>query len=226
MRLRQGFSFANVMSVVAVFIALGGGAYAAVKANSVGTKQLKKNAVVSKKVKDGSLLAADFAPDALSAGSAGQPGETGPAGPRGATGPQGSQGIQGVQGQTGPSGSLTSSGYGSSNSSSVLTTSPTDTVITVSITTQSSGRILASASTQLSGGAVDIAECWIDIAGTDGIHQVTDFDDTAGGQKAMISNDFAVSRAAGTYTAHLNCKANTGSPSRNNAAMNVYGIGG
>jgi hypothetical protein len=212
--------------VVAVFIALGGGAYAAVKANSVGAKQIKRNAVRSDEVKDGSLLSADLAPGALNGGGAAGPaGATGPAGQRGATGPQGPQGIQGVQGVQGPAGSLTSSGYGQSTSSNGLVTNSTDVVISVSITTHSAGRILATASTQLSGASADIAECWLDIGGTDGIHQLTDFDDVGGSQKAMIANNFAVTGPAGTYTAHLNCKANTGSPSRNNAAMNVYGLG-
>jgi hypothetical protein len=42
-------SYANVIATLALFIALGGGAYA-VKKNSVGTKQLKNNAVTSKKI--------------------------------------------------------------------------------------------------------------------------------------------------------------------------------
>jgi hypothetical protein len=61
-RLRPRLTYANVMSTIAVFCVLGGGAYAAIRIpnNSVGTKQLKKNAVTSPKVKNGSLLASDF----------------------------------------------------------------------------------------------------------------------------------------------------------------------
>ena len=49
---------ALAISLVALFVALGGGAYAATQLpkDSVGTRQLKKNAVVSSKVKNGSLL--------------------------------------------------------------------------------------------------------------------------------------------------------------------------
>jgi hypothetical protein len=56
-RLRERLSFANVMSVIAVFIALGGASYAAVKLpkNSVGAKQIKKNAVTTAKIKDGAV---------------------------------------------------------------------------------------------------------------------------------------------------------------------------
>jgi len=50
-RLRKQLNPALVLSVVAIFIALGGGAYAALSANSVGTKQLKKNAVTAKKLR-------------------------------------------------------------------------------------------------------------------------------------------------------------------------------
>jgi hypothetical protein len=51
------------IGLLALFIALGGTSYAAVKLprNSVGTTQLKKNAVISSKVKDGSLRAGDLA---------------------------------------------------------------------------------------------------------------------------------------------------------------------
>lgn len=68
-KLRTGLSFANVMSVLAVFIALGGTSYAISKLpkNSVGTRQLKKNSVTGQKVKDGSLTGRDI--DAKSLGN-------------------------------------------------------------------------------------------------------------------------------------------------------------
>jgi hypothetical protein len=83
-----------VMAAAALVVALGGTGYAAVvlPSNSVGTAQLKKNAVVSSKVKDGSLLKADFKAGQLSAGAAGP---TGPAGPAGAVGPAGPAGPAG-----------------------------------------------------------------------------------------------------------------------------------
>ena len=61
-RLLNKLTYANVMATIAVFIALGGGAYAAtqLKKNSVGTKQLKKNAVTGAKVKDQSLTGKDI----------------------------------------------------------------------------------------------------------------------------------------------------------------------
>jgi hypothetical protein len=80
---RKRLTFANVMSVIAVFIALGGVSYAALRLpkNSVGTKQLKKSAVTSPKVANGSLQASDFKAGTLLTGPAGPPGpSTGPAG--------------------------------------------------------------------------------------------------------------------------------------------------
>lgn len=58
--LRGRLSFANVMSVIAVFIALGGTGYAAFKLpkNSVGSKQLKKNSVTKAKIKKNAITAA------------------------------------------------------------------------------------------------------------------------------------------------------------------------
>jgi hypothetical protein len=96
-RFRSFLTFGNVVSLVALFIALSGGAYAlTLPRNSVGTKQLKKNAVASSKirkgavssskVKDHSLLAKDFRAGQL---------------PTGATGPQGPQGPQGQTGAPG-----------------------------------------------------------------------------------------------------------------------------
>jgi hypothetical protein len=51
-RLRRHLSYANVTATLALFVALGGGAYAATQlpANSVGTKQLKDRAVTPVKL--------------------------------------------------------------------------------------------------------------------------------------------------------------------------------
>jgi hypothetical protein len=82
---------ALVLACVALAVALGGTGYAAIvlPANSVGTKQLKNNAVNSIKVANGSLLKADFKPGQIPAGPEGPSGPAGPAGPAGAAGPAG-----------------------------------------------------------------------------------------------------------------------------------------
>ena len=80
---------AMVVACIALAVALGGVGYAAIRlpANSVGTLQLKANAVNSSKVLNGSMLHADF--------KAGQA-PVGPTGPTGPTGPAGAKGDPGV----------------------------------------------------------------------------------------------------------------------------------
>ena len=59
---------ALVISLIALFMALGGTSYAAINAlpkNSVGTKQLKKNAVTGVKIKNGAVGAAKINPSGL-----------------------------------------------------------------------------------------------------------------------------------------------------------------
>lgn len=95
-----------VVGLIALFVALGGTGYAAVvlPAHSVGTKQLKRDAVTSSKVKNFSLLRRDFKRGQLPRGPqgrAGPRGATGPPGPEGATGPAGPSALGTVpSGQT------------------------------------------------------------------------------------------------------------------------------
>jgi hypothetical protein len=85
---RKHLTYANVMATTAVFLALGGISYAAVRlpAKSVGARQLKRNAVTSPKVKNGSLFSSDFRAGQLPAGAKGATGDTGPRGPEGPPG--------------------------------------------------------------------------------------------------------------------------------------------
>ena len=83
-RLRARITFANAVSSLALFIALGGTSYAAIK--------LPKGSVSTVQVKNRSLLAKDFKAGQLKRG------------PNGATGATGSQGAQGTAGPQGPKG--------------------------------------------------------------------------------------------------------------------------
>jgi hypothetical protein len=98
---------AMMVALLALFISLGGSAFAALALpdNSVGTKQLKNGAVTGAKLRSGavtassvkahSLRAVDFATGQLPAGL---PGSQGPPGPQGLRGPQGVWGPPGAPG--------------------------------------------------------------------------------------------------------------------------------
>jgi stage V sporulation protein SpoVS len=93
---------ALVVACAALFVALGGTSFAAytqlVPRGSVGTPQLKNNAVTSAKVRNRSLRGVDFAFGQLPAGRRGPIGPQGPAGPAGAAGPAGPAGAAGAPG--------------------------------------------------------------------------------------------------------------------------------
>lgn len=107
MRFMPKLSYANVMSTIALFVALGGGAYAAVTITGANVKNgsltgadVKNNSLTGADIKN--LRRGDFAsgqlPTGGPAGPQGLTGATGPRGTTGVTGPPGSNGIQGVPG--------------------------------------------------------------------------------------------------------------------------------
>jgi hypothetical protein len=104
--MRQHLSYANVMATVAVFIALGGSSYAAIKItgknvkdasltgadiknSTLGGSDIRAQAIKSADVANGSLLQQDFAAGQLPAGGQGPKGDPGAAGPQGVQGPKG-----------------------------------------------------------------------------------------------------------------------------------------
>lgn len=117
-RLRARLSFANVVSSLALFVALGGSAYAAgaLPLNSVGRAQLQANSVTATKLaadsvgrselRGGAVGAAELAPASigLRALEPALRGTLARAAETGAPGPQGSAGAQGAAGPQGPSG--------------------------------------------------------------------------------------------------------------------------
>ena len=80
-KVRARLTYANVMATVAVFVALGGTSYAVTQLprNSVGSSQIKTNAVRSPEVENGSLRLGDIGTSARDA-LRGQKGDTGPPG--------------------------------------------------------------------------------------------------------------------------------------------------
>jgi hypothetical protein len=97
--------YSAVASTLALFVALGGTSYAALSIphDSVGSAQLRANAVTSTKVKSHTLVAGDFAKGVLP-----KAGAAGPVGPVGAPGAVGPQGPGGAPGPAGPAGALAS----------------------------------------------------------------------------------------------------------------------
>ena len=123
-RIKPSPSPAMAVALVALFIALGSGAYAATNppANSVGTKQLKNGAVTNAKlannsvgndkIKEGAIgpkrlengaVTAEKVKDGSLLAKDFAPGQL-PAGPQGPQGPQGAAGPQGPAGAAGPPG--------------------------------------------------------------------------------------------------------------------------
>ena len=106
-RLRPHLTYANVVSTLCLFILLGGVGYAAatLPANSVGTKQLKRSAVTSAKIKNGTISRSDLSQGVrVALDRAGVPGPVGPTGPAGANGKNGVNGTNGATGPAGPTG--------------------------------------------------------------------------------------------------------------------------
>lgn len=102
---RPRFTYANVASSLALFVALGGVSWAAatLPKNSVGSTQIKSSAVTGAKVKNSSLTGADIKNASLTAAdfSGSVQGAKGDTGAKGDPGPQGAAGPQGVKGDPG-----------------------------------------------------------------------------------------------------------------------------
>lgn len=99
--LRRHLTYANVIASLALFLALGGAAFAATQLprNSVGTGQLKPEAVTAGKIAKrtrGQLRG--------TTGPQGPQGKTGKTGAKGATGTRGATGATGARGATGTAG--------------------------------------------------------------------------------------------------------------------------
>ncbi len=62
---RKRISSAHLIALVALFVALGAGAYAAGGKNTVGAKQIKKGAVRASEIRDGTITAVELASGAI-----------------------------------------------------------------------------------------------------------------------------------------------------------------
>ena len=208
--MRRHLTPSLVISVMALFVALGGVSYAAIKIpqNSVGNTQLRKDAVTSTKVKDRSLLAKDFKSGQLPAGAKGADGATGP----------------------------TASAYASNNISPDTALSPNGvdyTVLDTSIPDAGSGammittrsRVVANASVSIYKGtgaaaAAGDVDCQIQAASLSGTVSIgqrarTTLTPTVafGAVRAEVSLSGAISLDPGEYVFRVLCKQNNGAGS-------------
>ena len=118
--IRRNLSFANVVAVLALCIALGGSATAVtitgrgkvtgnqIQNSSVTGKDVKNESLTGLDVLNGSLFATDFAAGQIPAG---EQGAQGPQGPQGDQGPKGDKGDQGDPGPSTIASGETVSGY-------------------------------------------------------------------------------------------------------------------
>ena len=101
----QPITYANVVSSLALFAALGGSSYAAiavtgaqVRDGSLSGRDVHNSSLTGRDVRNQSLLAEDFKPGQLPAGPKGEPG---PKGDKGEPGPAGVRGEPGAPGLSG-----------------------------------------------------------------------------------------------------------------------------
>lgn len=92
-------SAALIVSSIALFASLGGGAYAA---STIGSAQIKNNSVQGADIKNATIKSADIAPGTRNAlkGQKGPAGQAGPAGQPGVNGEKGDKGDKGDPGAT------------------------------------------------------------------------------------------------------------------------------
>lgn len=165
---------ALAVSCIALAVALGGTAYAvtALPRNSVGTAQIKKDAVTGAKIKAGSIDAKHLRPGVLLSGTSAAEGDTGAAGATGAPG---------ATGAVGPSGITATGSVADANLTTLRSTGTTAVVslgaagstpdrqstgpITVSV--PSTLIINASASFTHRTGLEQQVDCWLTVDGVD-----------------------------------------------------------
>ena len=177
--------------MIALFVALSGASYAAIKLpiNAVGTAQIKKDAVTSTKVKDGSLLAGDFKAGQL------------PAGAKGETGAAGASGVTAANGTSGSSLGIT------------LTGTPQE-VMSTTVSSGPAGRMVVTGSFRMYNQTVAAggSSCQVSIDGAPASQPTWTFGGVVQNvAEYIINNDWQVpvvasaAVTAGTHTASVVC---------------------
>ena len=178
--------------MIALFVALSGASYAAIKLpiNAVGTAQIKKDAVTSTKVKDGSLLAGDFKAGQL------------PAGAKGETGAAGASGVTAANGTSGSSLGIT------------LTGTPQE-VMSTTVSSGPAGRMVVTGSFRMYNQTVAAggSSCQVSIDGAPASQPTSTFGGVVANvpESTIINNEWQVpvvasaAVTAGTHTASVIC---------------------
>jgi hypothetical protein len=201
-------TYANIVATVAMFCALGGGAYAAVTlpAASVGTQQLKQHVVTPDKLAPSALRLLKTVPGSRGVqGLAGQPGPAGSAGPQGPAGPAG---AAGAAGQRGPSDLYSSHG-------------------TLDITDLPAGNYQLQAKLTYGGGTgTSAVDCQL-VSTPTGTHDYTTLDETA---LDATSDDESLAiplQAVGQFTSavdvSVSCTVSTGGGSFGTGTAGTFG---
>jgi len=98
-------------------------------------------------------------------------------------------------------------------------------VASADITTQTTTRIMATASVELVGDdSGEVGQCEIDIDGDGSLAYEGEPDDIGTSNQFVIAVNHAVTRPAGTYNATLACQSLSGTVGKNDAAINVWAV--
>jgi hypothetical protein len=154
--MRRHLTYANVIATLALFLALGGASYAAIKlpANSVGSRQIKDGAVSSADIKNHSIKSGDF--------KGGLP--SGPRGPQGQRGPAAAKYWARIKGGDSPSvlsssGGVTVTRPAGGNASVTFPEDVSDCAVGLTIAGSAAGRDIRR--TSASSGKTIVVNTWI-----------------------------------------------------------------
>ena len=215
-RLRTKLTYANVMATIAVFVALGGSSYAAlritgqnVKDGSLSGKDVKDQSLTGGDVKNGTLAPTDFKPGML------------PAGPRGEQGPPGAPGTPG-----GPGDPATVAGYGG-RAPGYRSLSGTLTLVSKNLP---AGKYILHANAEVQGagnpttgymGGISVVKCWI--PGYESPGYYLDPDGTYGEEVESLSLNSAIDHPGGPV--ELKCDRTWNDARVRDAALTAVKVG-
>ena len=221
--MRRHLTYSNVVATLALFLVLGGGiaVAAALKKNSVKSKQIAANAVKGSEIKNGAVTTDELADGAATGAKVDEAslGRVPSAADAGTLGGKSAADLQVV------------SAFGQNTSNVTLALAPT-TVAIAELTTTSPSLIQASATASMTASPNDpnnSAFCTLDIDGTPSGLYSGDADDvgTSGTNYFVIAAEFARYLPAGDHLVQLNCSRPLASNAvKDTAAINATAVPG